>query len=45
MPSHYNSLCFFIMEEPDLAFLDVAYLLKITKQEGKVMLTVLIHVG
>ena len=43
--SHYNSLCFFIMEEPDLAFPDVARLLKTTKQEGKVMSTVLTHVG
>ena len=44
-PSHYNSLCFFIMEEPHLAFPDVHRLLKTTKQEGKVMSTILTHVG
>ena len=31
VPSHYNSLCFFIMEKLDLAFLNVVYLLKTMK--------------
>ena len=43
--SHYNSLCFFIMKKPDLTFPDVARLLKTTKQESKVMSTVLTYIG
>ena len=45
VPSHYNSLCFFIMKELDLTFPDVARLLKTTKQEGKVISTILTHIG
>jgi hypothetical protein len=41
----YDALYQFVLSTPDLSFADVHSLLKTTKQEGKVMSTVMAHVG
>lgn len=41
----YKNLYKFVLLRPDLSFPDIHSLLKITKQEGKVMSTVMSHVG